>query len=77
MALSKNQAKLIQEAVGLAGKELEGKLKPYPGRPKRNAYAHLYKAIKDTMGRSYKDCEYFEVQQIMDIIEFYTNNPDA
>ena len=77
MALSKSQAKLIQEAVGLAGKELQDKLKPLPNRPNRNAYAHLYRSIKDTMGRSYKDCEDFEVQQIMDIIEFYTNNPDA
>lgn len=77
MGLSNKQAKLIQEAVGLAGKELEIKLRPLPGRSKRNPYAHLYKAIKDTMGRSYKDCEDFEVQQIMDIIEFYTNNPGA
>ena len=77
MALTKEQAKLIQEAVGLAGKNLQDKLKPLPNRPKRNAYAHLYRSIENTMGRSYKDCEEFEVQQIMDIIEFYANNPDA
>lgn len=67
--------KLIQEAVRLGGDELKGKLPPHPRLKKRNSYAHLYERIRSKMGRSYKDCEDWEAQRILDLIEYYVNNP--
>jgi len=46
MALSPEVAKIIQEAVKIGGKALEGKLPPKSFLPKRNPYAHLYERIK-------------------------------
>ena len=73
--MSPEISKIIQEAVRQAGKELEGKLPPHPHLKKRNPYAHLYERIKSKMGKSYKLCDDSQAQEILDIIEYYTNNP--
>ena len=73
--MSPEVASIIQEAVRLGGDELKGKLPPCPWLKKRNSYAHLYERIKYKMGRSYKDCEDWEAQRILDLIEYYVKNP--
>lgn len=75
MALSPEVAKIIQEAVKIGGKALEGKLPPKSFLPKRNPYAHLYERVKARMGKSYKDCEDWEAPEILRLIEYYSNNP--
>lgn len=68
--------KVILEAARLAGDHLKGKLPPHHMHPKgRNSYAHIFERIKTKMGRSYKDCEDWEAHRILDLIEYYTNNP--
>ena len=46
---------LIKEAVGFAGKQMEGKMPPNAYHSTRNPYAHLWKSIKDTFGRTYAE----------------------
>jgi hypothetical protein len=75
MALSSEVAEIIQEAVKIGGKALEGKLPPKPYLKKRNPYAHLYERVKARMGKSYKDCEDWQASEILRLIEYYSNNP--
>lgn len=75
MALSSENRKMIQQAVADSGKALEGKLPPCPFLKKRNPYAHLYERLRARLGRSYKDCEDEEMPRILDLIEWYKNNP--
>jgi len=75
MALSPEVAEIIQEAVKIGGKALEGKLPAKPYLKKRNPYAHLYERVKARMGKSYKDCEDWQASEILRLIEYYSNNP--
>jgi len=69
--------KRVQEAVALAGKDLEGRLKPVPEIPNRNPYAHLWKEIKLFYGHSYTQCTDDQVNEILSIIEWARENPDV
>ena len=74
--MSPSVQKIILEAARQAGDELKGKLPPHPKHPKgRNSYAHIFERIKSKMGRSYKDCEDWEAERILDLIEYYSKNP--
>jgi len=75
MALSSESRKMIQQVVADSGKALEGKLPPCPFLKKRNPYAHLYERLRARIGRSYKNCEDDEVPRILEMIEWYKNNP--
>jgi hypothetical protein len=75
MPLSVEYVELVREAVKVADSELEGKLPPHPRLKKRNPYAHLYERIKSKMGRSYKDCEDWEIHRIINLIDYYRKNP--
>ena len=76
MAMSAEVQVLILDAARQAGDELKGKLPSHPKHPKgRNSYAHVFERIKSRMGRSYKDCEDYEAERILDIIEYYAKNP--
>lgn len=75
MPMSPEVQQLIREAARKAGDELKGKLPPHPHLRKRNSYAHIWERIKSKMGRSYKDCEDWEAHRILDLIEYYANNP--
>lgn len=66
--LSKEVSVRIRDAVAIAGKYLEEHLKPTAEHPTRNSYAHVWRMIKDQMGRSYKDCNDADEQKILDII---------
>ena len=76
MPMSPEVQKLILEAARMAGEELKGKLPPHPKHPKgRNSYAHVFERIKSKMGRSYKDCDDWEAERILSLIEYYAKNP--
>jgi len=75
MALSKESKKIVQQAVIEGGKALEGKLPPCPFLKKRNPYAHLYERLRTRLGRSYKDCDDDDVPRILEMIDWYKNNP--
>lgn len=75
MPLTLKNRKIVQLAVAEGGKALEGKLPPCPFLKKRNPYAHLYERLKSRLGKSYKDCEDSQVPEILQMIEWYKNNP--
>jgi hypothetical protein len=77
MTLSQQNVKLVREAVDTAGKELEGKLKPLPNLPQRNAYAHIWRHIKHSLGRSYKECDDAQLAEILSLVQHCRDNPDA
>jgi transposase len=68
MALSKQNTKIVQEAVSLIGDSLKGKLPPCKEHPDRNPYAHIWKEIKDHFGKSYKYCDDSDLEQILKIV---------
>lgn len=72
--MNEQNKKVIQDAVKEAGVHLEGKLPELASLKTRNSYAHLWHAIKDRMGKSYKDCDDSQVQEILGIIAYYREN---
>ena len=73
--LSKETSKKIREAVTLGGKALDGRLPPKPGLINRNPYAHIWREIKQKMGKSYKDCDDEDEEKILDIVRNLVENP--
>ena len=73
--LSKETTTRIREAVALGGKALDGRLPVKEGFPKRNPYAHIWREIKQKMGKSYKDCNDEDEEQILDIVRHLVDNP--
>jgi len=65
--LSQKVKQNIKEAVALAGNIL--KLEPTKDHPERNSYAHLWRTIKNTMGKSYYDCNDNDEKKILDIVK--------
>lgn len=51
-----NRKRLI-DLVGLTGDDLKGMLPPTEEIPNRNAYAHIWREIKQKYGASYKDLD--------------------
>jgi hypothetical protein len=75
MPLSKENVEIVRAAAKDAGDHLNGKLPPCKFLKKRNSYAHLYERLKFRLGRSYKDCSDDELPRILELIEWYKNNP--
>jgi hypothetical protein len=73
--MSPEIAKRIQEAVALGGKALEDNLPPDPKHQERNPYAHIWRCIKTKMGKSYRECEDNQEQEIIDYISYLVENP--
>jgi len=73
--LSKETAKKIRSAVALGGKALDGRLPPKIGLLNRNPYAHIWREIKQKMGKSYKDCDDIDEEKILDIVRELVDNP--
>jgi len=73
--MSPEVADRIRQAVALGGKALEGNLPDSPNHSKRNPYAHLWRCVKTKMGKSYKDCEDSDEQEIIEYITYLVNNP--
>ncbi len=75
MALSKEATQIVREAAREAGDHLKGKLPPCPFLKERNSYAHIWERLKSRLGRSYKECEDEELPRILELIQWYRNNP--
>ena len=75
MPLSKENQDLIRAAAKDAGDHLKGKLPPCKFLKERNSYAHIWERLKARLGQSYKDCDDHQVPQILEMIEWYKNNP--
>lgn len=75
MPLSKENQDLIRVAAKDAGDHLKGKLPPCKFLKERNSYAHIWERLKSRLGVSYKDCDDSQVPKILEMIEWYKNNP--
>lgn len=75
MALSPENTQIIRVKAREAGDHLKGRLPPCKFLKVRNSYAHLYERLKSRLGRSYKDCDDSEMPRILELIEWYRNNP--
>lgn len=73
--MSPENCKRIQEAAAKAGDELKDKLPPLPDFPIRNSYAHVWREIKQAFGKTYKECEDSQVDEILELIETTRLNP--
>jgi len=73
--VSPDNRKRVQEAVKEAGAHLDGKLPLHPGLSKRNPYAHLWERIQHHMGKSYKDCDDLQVDEVLMLVQHYRSNP--
>lgn len=75
MALSPESLRVIRMKVDESGRSLIGRLPEHVGKPHRNPYAHIWERLRFHLGKSYKECEDDDVTHILEIIEYYTNNP--
>jgi len=75
MALSKESVEIVRAAAKDAGDHLNGKLPPCKFLKQRNSYAHIWERLKSRLGRSYKDCDDDDLPRILEMIEWYKNNP--
>lgn len=66
--------KVVQEAVREAGDYLKGKLPDLAAHPERNPYAHLWRSIKEQMGRTYSECDDSDVPKILGIVAWHKEN---
>ena len=73
--LSTEVACRIRVAAAEAGKSLVGKLPPHPDHPDRNPYAHVWREVKNRMGKSYNQCDDADEQAILDVIRETAENP--
>ena len=67
--MNDKNCKRIQDAVAKVGDELKGKLPASSEHPERNSYAHVWRAIKDKYGRTYKDCDDSDVKEMLALID--------
>ncbi len=66
--------KIIQEAVSATGDFLKDKLPKLESHQERNPYAHLWRSIRDKMGRTYSACDDYELETILKIIAWHKEN---
>lgn len=76
MALSEDNLKIIRDKVNDAGDHLKGKLPLREHFAKRNSYAHIWERLRFRLGKNYKECDDTEVVNILEIIEYYKQNPE-
>jgi hypothetical protein len=60
--------KIVQEAVREAGDYLKDKLPTLPQHQVRNSYAHLWRSIKEKMGKTYSECDDADLPHILSIV---------
>lgn len=75
MALSPENIQIIRAKAREAGDHLKGRLPPCKFLKERNSYAHVYERLRARLGCSYKDCDDSEMPSILELIEWYRNNP--
>lgn len=67
--MNNENRKIVQAAVSEAGDYLKGKLPDHPDHDRRNSYAHVWRAIKEEMGRTYSDCADEDLPRILEIVK--------
>ena len=60
---------MVRDIVGRAAEELKVKLLPTPEHPDRNPYAHVWRAIKEAMGKSYRECDDADLDRIIEVVD--------
>lgn len=75
MALNQQNRELIIKLVGEVGEEIKDKILPTAEIPNRNAFAHIWRELKQAFGKSYKECEDTDVPRMLEIIEECRKNP--
>lgn len=66
--------KVVQAAVAEAGDYLKGKLPDLAAHPERNPYAHLWRSIKEQMGKTYSECDDVDLPKILEIVAWHREN---
>ena len=71
--MNEDNMKIVRSEVNTIGDELNGKL---PHHPERNAYAHIWRTIKEKYGVSYRELGDDRVDEILTLIRTLRNqNP--
>ena len=73
--MSPENAKRVREAAAIAGDELKGRLPPLHDHPVRNSYAHVWREIKEHFGKTYKECDDDQVEEMLVLIAEVRLNP--
>jgi hypothetical protein len=73
--LSQDNRAVVVKLVGEVGEEIKDKILPTLEIPNRNAFAHIWREIKQAFGKSYKECDDADVPRILEIIEECRKNP--
>ena len=77
MALSNESVLIVRQAVKEAGDYLSDKLPALLNHPVRNSHAHLWERLRHHLsGASYKDCDDSDLENILEIIKWYRDNPN-
>lgn len=64
----------LKNLIAEVGAEIQSQLDPLPHRRQRNAYAHIYGAIKDLCGDTYSEAD---PAKVVAIVEAIRRNPNA
>jgi hypothetical protein len=67
--MSPENCKLIYSLGVKVGDSLKGKLTATTDHPERNSYAHVWRSVKDKFGKSYKDCEDSQLNDVVALIK--------
>ncbi len=76
MALSLDNLRIIRVKVNEAGDSLKGHLPSNDNFAMRNPYAHMWERLRFRLGKGYKECDDSEVVNILEIIDYYKQNPE-
>lgn len=72
--MNQDNKKIVQAAVTEAGDYLKDKLPDLAGKPERNPYAHLWRSVKEQMGKTYSECDDGDVTKILGIVAWHREN---
>jgi hypothetical protein len=64
----------LKALIAEVGAEIQPKLAALPGHSKRNAYAHIYGAVRDLCGDTYSLAD---PMKVVAIVEAIRRNPNA
>ena len=64
----------LKALIAEVGAEIQPKLTPLPGHSRRNAYAHIYGAVRDLCGDTYSEAD---PEKVVRLVEAIRRNPNA
>lgn len=64
----------LKAFISEVGAEIQPKLMALPGHSKRNAYAHIYGAVRDLCGDTYSQAD---PTKVIAVVEAIRRNPNA